>query len=183
MVRAHYRPRVEYKFPTGSWCSWLTRWPVKPEIAGSSPVGPAMQKGLQHSHARNPFLLVPNFYEIKRMFKTCLLVLVLFPLAALPQSPSSFTVQIEIFADSSNQLSAHVQVDPNTDARDLMERFFKIEYMDFTKRFVVGIAGFKASAKEKKFWKLEIDGLNSQVGIAEVVIKRNTRLRWSVASF
>ena len=25
----------------GAWCSWLTRRPVKPEIAGSSPVAPA----------------------------------------------------------------------------------------------------------------------------------------------
>jgi hypothetical protein len=117
------------------------------------------------------------------MAKIFLLLLALFPLIALPQSPASLAVQIEIVADSSNRLSAHVQVEPNTNGRDLMERLFKMEYLDFTKRFVIGIAGFKASAKEKKFWKLEIDGVDSQVGIAEVVIKRNTRLRWSVASF
>lgn len=111
------------------------------------------------------------------------LLLVLSPLVALSQSSTTLSVQIEIFADSSNHLSAQVQVEPNTNGRDLMERLFKIEYMDFTKRFVVAIAGFKVSPKEKKFWKLEIDGLDSQVGIAEVVIKSNTRLRWSVVSF
>ena len=26
----------------GPWCSWLARRPVKPEVAGSSPVGPAI---------------------------------------------------------------------------------------------------------------------------------------------
>ncbi len=117
------------------------------------------------------------------MSKIFLLLLLLFPLVALPQTSSSFTAQIEIFADSSNHLSARVQVEPNTNGRDLMERLFKMEYMDFTKRFVVGIAGFKVSPREKQFWKLEIDGAEAQVGIAEVVIKRNMRLRWSVASF
>lgn len=123
------------------------------------------------------------FYETKRMLKIILPLLVLLPFVALPQSSTSLAVQIEIFADSSNQLSAHVQVEPNTNGRDLMERLFKIEYMDFTKRFVIAIAGFKASPKEKTFWKLEIDGVDSQIGIAEVAIKRNARLRWSIASF
>ena len=27
---------------TGAWRSWLSRWPVKPEAAGSSPVAPAL---------------------------------------------------------------------------------------------------------------------------------------------
>ena len=30
---------------TGAWRSWLSRWPVKPEAAGSSPVAPALFSG------------------------------------------------------------------------------------------------------------------------------------------
>ncbi len=117
------------------------------------------------------------------MSKTLLLFLLLFPFAALSQSSETIKVHLEVAADSSNRIMAEVQVAPNTNGRELMDRLFKMEYMDFTKRFVIGIAGFKVSPKEKKFWKLEIDGADSQIGIAEVLIKRETRLRWSVATF
>lgn len=117
------------------------------------------------------------------MPKTVLLFLALFSVVAHAQTNDAIKVHIEILADSSNRITAAVEVAPNTNARELLDRLFKMEYMDFTKRFVVGIAGFKVSPREKKFWKLEIDGTEAQVGIAEVVIKHETRLRWSVARF
>lgn len=117
------------------------------------------------------------------MRKISLLLLLLLACSAIAQSRNLVQVQLEVVADSSNHLTAHLQVEPNTNGRDLMERIFKMEYMDFTKRFVVGIAGFKAPPKEKKFWKLEVEGVASQVGIAEVLITRDTRLRWSVSSY
>lgn len=117
------------------------------------------------------------------MRKSFLFFILLLPTVALAQASAALKVHIEIVADSSNHLVAHVQVAPNTNGRELMERLFKMEYMDFTKRFVVGIAGFKVSPREKQFWKLEIDGAEAQVGIAEVVLKHETRLRWSVARF
>ena len=92
-------------------------------------------------------------------------------------------IEIEIVADSANSLGAHVQVAAGTNARDLMERLFKMEYLDSGRKFVVGIAGFKTPPREHKFWKLEVDGTASQVGIAEILIQRSMRLRWVVAAY
>ncbi len=117
------------------------------------------------------------------MLRTLVLFCLALPFVALPQASRLVQVQIEIVADSSNHLNAALQVEPNTNGRDLMDRLFKMEYVDFSKRFVVAIAGFKASSKEKKFWKLEVDGAASQIGITEVVIKQAMRLRWSVSSY
>lgn len=36
---------------TGAWRSWLSRWPVKPEAAGSSPVAPALFPWAMHERA------------------------------------------------------------------------------------------------------------------------------------
>ncbi|MGH7495346.1 MAG: DUF4430 domain-containing protein [bacterium] len=92
-------------------------------------------------------------------------------------------VEIEIVADSANSLAARVQVSAGTAARDLMERLFKIEYLDSGRKFVVSIAGYKAPPREQKFWKLEVDGTASQVGIAEIVLNRPTRLRWVITAY
>ena len=89
-------------------------------------------------------------------------------------------VHLEIVADSSNHIVAQIEVESGTNGRDLMERLFKMDYMDATRRFVIGIAGFKAVPKQKQFWKLEIDGKASDLGIAEIVIKQATRMRWTI---
>lgn len=92
-------------------------------------------------------------------------------------------VQIQVIADSSNSLLANLEVPAGTSAKDLMERLFKINYADMTRKFVSGIAGFTANAKDKKFWKLEIDGKASEVGIAEVEIDKPMQIRWVMAEF
>jgi hypothetical protein len=90
-------------------------------------------------------------------------------------------VQIQIVADSSNFLQANLEVPAGTSARDLMDRLFKMSYVDFMHRFVNGIAGFSAPPREKKFWKLEIDGKDSEVGIAEIKINKPMQIRWVMA--
>jgi hypothetical protein len=90
-------------------------------------------------------------------------------------------VQIQIVADSSNSLQANLEVPVGASARDLMDRLFIMSYMDATRRFVTGIAGFSASPKEKKFWKLEIDGKASEGGIAEIKINQPMQIRWVIA--
>lgn len=117
------------------------------------------------------------------MLRAVFCFLLTLPFAAASQTINRIDVHIEVIADSGNQIAATVQVEPNTNGRDLMERLFKMEYRDFTRRFVVTIAGFRAEPKEKKFWKLEIDGTASQVGIAEVMIKNSARIRWRLAEF
>ena len=107
-----------------------------------------------------------------------LLVCVSLSLSKRAAAAESVAVEIEIVADSANSLSARVQVAAGTKARELMEKLFNVEYLDSGRKFVVGIAGFKAPPREQKFWKLEVDGTASQVGIAEIVITRSTRLRW-----
>jgi hypothetical protein len=87
-------------------------------------------------------------------------------------------VQIQVIADSSNSLQADLEVPVGTSARDLMDRLFKMSYVDFTHKFVNGIAGFVASPKEKKYWLLEIDGKDSEVGIAEIKINKPVQIRW-----
>jgi len=92
-------------------------------------------------------------------------------------------VQIHVVADSSNALQAQVEIPVGTPARDLMDRLFKMNYVDFTHRFVNGIAGFTVGPREKKFWKLEIDGKASEVGIAEIKISRPMELRWVMTEY
>ncbi len=87
-------------------------------------------------------------------------------------------VQIQVIADSSNSLRANLEVPVGTPARDLMDRLFKMTYVDFTHKFVTGIAGFVASPKEKKFWLLEINGKDSEVGIAEIKINKPVQIKW-----
>lgn len=89
-------------------------------------------------------------------------------------------VQIQVIADSSNSLQADIEVSVGTAARDLMDRLFNMSYTDFTHKFVNGIAGFTASPKEKKYWRLEIDGKDSDVGIAEIKINKPVQIRWVV---
>jgi hypothetical protein len=87
-------------------------------------------------------------------------------------------VQIEVIAGSGNSLQADLAVPVGTSARDLMERLFKMSYVDGSHKFVNGIAGFTASPQEKKYWRLEIDGKDSEVGIAEIKIDKTMRIRW-----
>ncbi len=90
-------------------------------------------------------------------------------------------VRIQVIADSSNSLQANLEVPVGTSARDLMDRLFKMSYVDFTHRFVSGIAGFMANPKEKKYWRLEIDGKASEIGIAEIKISKPVQIRWVIA--
>lgn len=99
------------------------------------------------------------------------------------QTTHEVSVTIEIVADSTNHIAATLRVPAGANAREVMDKHFKMDYADFTHRFVTGIAGFKAAAKDRKFWKLEIDGETSQVGIADVKITKPARLRWVMASF
>jgi ABC-type oligopeptide transport system substrate-binding subunit len=92
-------------------------------------------------------------------------------------------VQILVFADSSNSLQANIEAPAGTSARDLMERLFKMSYADLTRRFVNGIAGFAISPGEKKFWRLEVDGKASEVGIAEIKISQPMQIRWVLTAY
>ena len=92
-------------------------------------------------------------------------------------------VQIHVVADSSNSLHADIEVPVGTPARDLMDRLFKMSYVDFSRRFVNGIAGFMITRGEKKFWRLEVDGKDSEVGIAEIKISRPLRMRWVITAY
>ena len=92
-------------------------------------------------------------------------------------------VQIQVIVDSSNSLQANVEVPVGTPARDLMDRLFKINYVDFTHRFVNGIAGFMIARGEKKFWRLEVDGKASEVGIAEIIISKPMQIRWVITAY
>lgn len=92
-------------------------------------------------------------------------------------------VQIQIIADSSNSLHADLEVPVGTPARDLMDRLFKMSYVDFSRRFVNGIAGFVIARGEKKFWRLEVDGKDSEVGVAEIKISRPLRMRWVITAY
>jgi hypothetical protein len=92
-------------------------------------------------------------------------------------------VQIQVIADSSNSLQADLEVPVETSARDLMDRLFKMSYVDFSHKFVNGIGGFAANARDKKFWSLEIDGKASEVGIAEIKINKPMQIRWVMTAF
>lgn len=98
-------------------------------------------------------------------------------------APPKVRVQIQVIADSSNSLQANIEVPAGTSARDLMERLFKMSYVDFSHRFVNGIAGFMIARGEKKFWRLEIDGKDAEVGIAEIKINNPIQLRWVITAY
>ncbi len=98
--------------------------------------------------------------------------------AAEQTASQTVRVQIQVIADSSNSLQADLEVQVGTPARDLMDRLFKMSYADFTHKFVNGIAGFVANARDKKFWSLDIDGKASEVGIAEIKINKPMQIRW-----
>jgi len=103
--------------------------------------------------------------------------------AAPAFSGDTVRVQIEIIPDSVNSIRAQLRVEVGTNGRDLMERLSTMEYMDATHRFVTGIAGFKAIPKAREFWKLEINGATSAVGVAEVVIDKPMRIRWGITPY
>lgn len=100
---------------------------------------------------------------------------------AKQESSRKVRVQIQIIADSSNSLQADLEVPAGTSGRDLMDRLFKMNYVDVSRRFVTGIAGFPALPRENKFWKLEIDGKASDIGIAEIKISKPMLMRWVIA--
>lgn len=103
--------------------------------------------------------------------------------AAEQTSTQKIRVHIQVIADSSNSLQADLEVPVGTAARDLMDRLFKMSYVDFTHKFVSGIAGFVTNARDKKFWSLEIDGKASEVGIAEIKITKPMQIRWVMTEF
>lgn len=102
-------------------------------------------------------------------------------LASLQES--KVAVSITIIADSVNTLSASVMVEPGTNARDLMEKLFQVEYADRGKKFVKGIAGFGPRLGQRAYWALEIDGAYAQVGIAEATIDKRTKLLWRLTAY
>ena len=114
------------------------------------------------------------------------LALFFWPVAApapSAQPAQEIAVTIEVVADSSNSLRAQVRVPEGTPARALMEKLFQMEYIDAGRKFVVGIAGFKVSPREKKFWKLEVEGAASSVGIADIVLRHRSHLRWVITPY
>ena len=92
-------------------------------------------------------------------------------------------VDIEIIADSLNTMTASVVVELGTNARNLMEKLFQISYADRGKKFIDGIAGFQASRAQRQFWSLEIDGVFSKVGIAEITLQKKTRIVWRLTTY
>jgi len=98
-------------------------------------------------------------------------------------TPPRIRVQIQVIADSSNSLQATIEAPVGTSARDLMDRLFKMSYVDFSHRFVNGIAGFMILRGEKKFWRLEVDGKDAAVGIAEIKISKPMQLRWVITAY
>jgi len=92
-------------------------------------------------------------------------------------------VQIQVIADSSNSLQANIEAPVGASAREIMERLFKMSYADFSQRFVNGIAGFTIARGEKKFWRLEVDGKASEVGIAEIKVNSPVQIRWVITAY
>lgn len=103
--------------------------------------------------------------------------------ASTSRAAEKVDVVIEVIADSSNYVTAHRQVEADTNARDLMEAIFKMDYQGLGRKFVVAIAGFAVRPRERQFWQLEIDGKKSPVGIAEVRITKPMRIRWKIESY
>ena len=92
-------------------------------------------------------------------------------------------VQIWVVADSSNSLQADIEAPVGVSGREIMERLFKMSYADFSQRFVNGIAGFTIARGEKKFWRLEVDGKASEVGIADLKISKPVQIRWVITAY
>jgi len=119
--------------------------------------------------------------------KLLIIAAVLFTIPiALPQdnpAAEKVRVQIQVVADSSNSLQADIEAPIGASAREIMERLFKMSYADFSHRFVNGIAGFMIARGEKKFWRLEVDGKGSEVGIAEIKISRPVQIRWVITAY
>lgn len=95
-----------------------------------------------------------------------------------PQAAETYPVSIHVIADSLNTLQATVQVPRGTNARDLMQQLFNMQFVDRGKKFVKGIAGFVANGRKKEYWALELDGEYAKVGIAEIRIDRPMRIVW-----
>ena len=103
--------------------------------------------------------------------------------ASAGRAADRVSIIIEVFADSANHLTLHRQVETGTNARDLMDTIFKMDYQDIGRKFVVAIAGLAVRSQERQFWQLEIDGQMSSVGIADVRITKPMRIRWQIASY
>jgi len=92
-------------------------------------------------------------------------------------------VHLEIIPDSVNVIKATLRVKKGTPARDLMNRLFQMDYADWRKTFVTGIAGFHADGRRRQFWALSVDGKPSQVGIAEITINQPVHIRWQIQTY
>lgn len=101
----------------------------------------------------------------------------------IPKMPDKRQVSIEVIADSANTLSASVMVEPGTNARDLMEKLFQMEYADSGRKFVKSIAGFGPRRFKREYWSLEIDGDYAQVGIAEIRVEKSMKLVWRLVAY
>ena len=93
------------------------------------------------------------------------------------------SVSIEIAADSVNTVHARVRVPAGTNARDLMAKIFNVGFADAGRKFVKSIAGFEAQARNKEYWSLEIDGKYAMVGIADIQIDREMKLKWMLKKY
>ncbi|MFQ5632184.1 MAG: DUF4430 domain-containing protein [bacterium] len=96
---------------------------------------------------------------------------------------NKITVTIEIIADSSNTITASVTAEPGTNARDLLEKLFQIDYADRGKKFINGIAGFQTRRFKREYWALEVNGEYSKIGIAEIVLQKSTKIVWRMKSY
>jgi hypothetical protein len=92
-------------------------------------------------------------------------------------------VTIRIVADSLNTIEASIIVAPGTNARDLMERLFQVDYADHGRKFIKALAGFETRRFKREYWSLEIDGAYSEVGIAEIVLNKETQIVWKMKAY
>jgi hypothetical protein len=74
-------------------------------------------------------------------------------------------------------------VETDTNARDLIEKLFQVEYADRGKKFIKGIAGFRTRRFKREYWSLEVNGEYSEVGIAEMVLQENSRIVWRLTKY
>lgn len=99
------------------------------------------------------------------------------------KTATSIAITIDVIVDSLNHLHATLQAESGTNARDLMEQIFQIDYGDRSRKFIRGIAGFAPGRFEKKYWALEINGVYSSIGIAEITLTAPTTIVWRLKPY
>jgi hypothetical protein len=99
--------------------------------------------------------------------------------AVLAEDAKQVEVEITIEdADSGLSVQAKRRVAEGSTALEAMRATVAIETKEFQGLglFVTSLCGVKPAAG--KFWSPEVDGERSQVGIAQIKLKKNTRLNW-----